>query len=149
MGVFTEEIVLTNERDEILAAEGLVRGHGVRRATVSALVDSGATMLVIPETLRQELGLGLADRKLIGLADGSVLECDVVGPVRVEFQGRKSVGSAIVVPGRANVLLGALQMEEMDLLVDPLLRRLIPNPRSPERAMAMAVGVIVHGPAPE
>lgn len=148
MGAFTVSIELTNERDEILAEEGHVPLTGVRRVEVNALVDTGATMLVIPESVRQDLGLRTLDRKLIGIADGTVLECDVVGPIKVRFQDRTSVGSAIAIPGRASILFGALQMEEMDLLVDPLRQRLIPNPRSPERAMVFAVGVIVHGPAP-
>ncbi len=148
MGVPSAEIELSNEAAEIMVR----RGHGlaadVRREVVQAVVDSGAPMLVIPASLSERLGLDIIDRKLIGIADGPVLECDVVGPVEVRFGDRTSIGSAIAMPGRANVLLGALQMEEMDLIVDPLAGRLIPNPRSPERAMAFAVGVVVHGPPP-
>ena len=148
VGVFTTEIELSNEADEILVRRGYWELSGIRREVVSAVVDSGATMLVIPSDLAGRLGLDVVDRKFIGIADGSVLECDVVGPVKIRFGDRTSIGSAISMPARANVLLGALQMEEMDLIIDPLGQRLIPNPRSPDRAMALAVGVIAFGPAP-
>ena len=39
------------------------------------------------------------------------------------------------------VLLGAIPMEDMDLVVHPLSRRLIPNPQNPNIPGAMAVGV--------
>jgi len=47
------------------------------------------------------------------------------------------------------VLLGALQMEDMDLLPDPGTQRLIVNPESPDRARVLAVGVRVFGGDPE
>lgn len=148
MGVFSAEIELTNEADVILERAGHPRPGGVRHEPVNAVVDSGATMLVIPADLSQRLGLETQDTKLIGIADGSVLECDVVGPVKVRFGDRASIGSAIAMPGKAQTQLGALQMEEMDLVIDPLAQKLIPNPRSPDRAMALAVGVIAYGRPP-
>ena len=148
MGAFTAEIQLTNEADLILEEAGYPRPGGIRRRTVHALVDTGATVLVIPERLRDALGLKVVDRKFVGVADGSVIECDIVGPVEVRFGGRMMIGSAVAMPGDVQILLGAVQMEEMDLVVDPLAQRLIPNPRSPERARLLAVGVIVRGPPP-
>ncbi len=148
MGVFAAEIELSNEVDEALVRRGEQAAATVRREIVSAVVDSGATMLVIPADLGERLGLDVLDHKFIGIADGSVIECNVVGPVKVRYGDRTSIGSAIAMPARANVLLGALQMEEMDLIIDPLAQRLIPNPRSPDRAMALAVGVIAFGPPP-
>ena len=148
MGVLAVEIELSSEADEIMIRRGHGQAAGVRRELVQAVVGSGATMLVIPSELSARPGLDALDRKLIGIADGTVLECDVVGPLKVRLGDRTCFGSAIAMPGRANVLLGALQMEEMDLVVDALAGRLIPNPRSPERAMAFAVGVVVHGPPP-
>jgi clan AA aspartic protease len=146
MGVFSVDIEIVNETDRILEDAGHGRTEGVRSAVVSALVDTGATVLVIPESLRVELGLNTVARQLVGIADGSVVECDEVGPVVVRFGDRSMIGTAIAIPGEANVLLGAVQMETMDLVVDPLARRLTPNPRSPERARLLAVGVRVFGP---
>ena len=148
MGVFTAEIELFNEDDEAMVRRGYLSAAETRRETVRAVVDSGASMLVIPPDMGLRLGLNVLDRRVLGIADGSAIDCDIVGPVKVRFGDRFSIGSAIAVPGRSNVLLGALQMEEMDLIIDPLAGQLIPNPRSPERAMVFAVGAILLGPAP-
>lgn len=148
MGVFTAETELTNEGDVILDRAGHGRAGGVRRRAVDALVDTGATVLVIPQALRDALGLDTLSRREVQIADGSVVECDVVGPILVRFGDRSMIGSAVAMPGDVQVLLGAVQMEEMDLVVDPLARRLIPNPRSPERARLLAVGVLVRGTPP-
>ena len=94
-------------------------------------MDTGATVLVIPESLRASLGLPTVGRRPVVLADGSVQECDVVGPIVVRFGDRDMSGRAIAMPGDVEVLFGQVQMEEMDLLVDPLAARLIPNPRAP------------------
>ena len=90
MGVFTAEIELTNEGDEIMVRRRQDLPSGVRRELVNAVVDSGATMLVIPVEVGERLGLETQDSKLIGIADGSVLECDVVGPVKVRIGDRTS-----------------------------------------------------------
>lgn len=146
MGAVHAEIELINYADVILAGEGIRTLQQVRRKTVRALADSGATVLVIPEGLRQELGLGIVGRRLVGIADGSVRECDLVGPIEVRFGDRNTIGNAVAMPEVQDILLGAVQMEEMDLVIDPLAQRLIPNPASPDRARLMAVGARLYGP---
>lgn len=146
MGAVHAEIELINYADVILAGEGIRTLQQVRRKTVRALADSGATVLVIPEGLRQELGLGIVGRRLVGIADGSVRECDLVGPIEVRFGDRNTIGNAVAMPEVQDILLGAVQMEEMDLVMDPLPQRLIPNPASPGRARLMAVGARLYGP---
>jgi len=146
MGAVFADIELVNYADQILADAGVPAAVGIRRKVVEVLVDSGATVLVIPDSLRDELGLGTIGRRVVGIADGSTLECDLVGPVEVRFAGRSTVGNAVARPGNVQILLGQVQMEEMDLIVDSLARKLIPNPASPDRARLMAVGVRLHGP---
>jgi clan AA aspartic protease len=148
MGAIHAEIELINYADKIRVDDGTLTEDRIRSATVVALADTGATVLVIPESLSQDLGLGTIGRRVIGIADGSVLECDLVGPVEVRFGDRNTVGNAVAMPGAAHILLGAVQMEEMDLVPDPLAQRLIPNPASPDRVRLMAVGVRLHGPPP-
>ena len=145
MGTIHAEIELRNRADESLSAAGHLRPEDVRSATVRALVDTGATSLVVPESLRQQLGLRTVAKKLAALGDGSVPECDLVGPIEVRFGGRVSIGTAIAMPDPAQVRLGALQMEDMDLLPDPGTQQLVVNPESPDRARVLAVGVRVFG----
>jgi clan AA aspartic protease len=146
MGSVHAEVELVNYADQILVEAGVRDASDVRRRRVTVLADSGATVLVIPESLRSDLGLGTIGTRLVGVADGSVLECELVGPVEVRFMDRNTVGNAVSMPDAHDILLGQVQMEEMDLVIDPLARRLIPNPQSPERARLMAVGARLYGP---
>jgi hypothetical protein len=51
-----------------------------------------------------------------------------VGPVKVEMAGRDCFTSAAIMGDQ--VLLGAVPMEQMDLVVDPRTRRVVPNPEN-------------------
>ena len=88
-------------------------------------------MLAINQTIKNQLGLKVRDRRTAQLADGSVLELDVVGPLEVRFKDRFSITNAMVLPGNEEVLLGAIPMEEMDLLIHPSKEELIVNPEHP------------------
>lgn len=146
MGAVYADIELTNRDDLALVRAGAREPTAVRRETVRALADSGATVLVIPESVASRLGLATVGRRLVAIADGTVKECDLVGPVEIRFGNRNSISTAIAMPGDVQVLLGQVQMEEMDLIIDPLKQELIPNPASPDRARLMAVGLRLYGP---
>lgn len=137
MGLVYAEIELVRGADVILAQEGFLEPDRIRRCTVQALVDSGATMLAIPDLIRMQLELRKISEIEADLADGSSVNLDVVGPIEVRFQNRRTFVDAIVTPNSAQVLLGAIPMEGMDVLVDPTRRRLIVNPDSPEVAKMM------------
>lgn len=68
------------------------------------------------------------------MANGSVVEYDVVGPVQVRFANRKAVCNAFVLQGDTEPLLGAIPMEEMDVLLHPQRQELIVNPEHPNYA---------------
>jgi clan AA aspartic protease len=107
--------------------------------TVRALVDSGSTWLVVPQHVANQLSLGIAERKEITLADGAKKLVDYVGPLRVKFANRNAFVGAIVMGDE--VLLGAIPMEDMDVLVHPQSRALIANPTNPNIPGAVAMGV--------
>jgi hypothetical protein len=65
------------------------------------------------------------------MADGSILSCDVVSPVELKFKNRRTVCSAMVLPGDSEPLLGAIPLEDMDVLIHPLRQELIVNPDHP------------------
>src|SRR5436190_11824472 len=119
------DISVTNGEDLALSRRGHLSAEAVRRMTVSALVDSGAYMLGINEEIQAQLGISTIRRAPARLADGSVVELDVVGPLEVRFENRVANVDAIVLPGDARVLLGAIPMEYMDVLIDPRQQRLI------------------------
>ena len=101
---------------------------------VEALVDSGASELCIPERVRQELGLEAYETRFAELADGSTQEVDVVEPVRIFFQNRRTTTTAIVIGNE--VLLGAIPMQSMDVLIDPRREQLILPPDRPNFALS-------------
>jgi clan AA aspartic protease len=94
-----------------------------------ALADTGALHLCIPEHVATQLQLPRSDRREVTTADGKSHVVDYVGPVRVELFGRQCFTGALVLGNE--VLLGAIPMEDMDLVVDPARQRIMPNPTSP------------------
>jgi clan AA aspartic protease len=104
-----------------------------------ALADTGAMHLCIPEAVQIQLELEPSQTKTVTLADGSHREVPYVGPIEVRFKNRVGYVGALVMGDR--VLLGAIPMEDMDLVVLPLDQRVDVNPRSPNIATSMAMGV--------
>ena len=62
-------------------------------------------------------------------ADGSKRLCPYVGPIEVHFGERACFTGALVLGDE--VLLGAVPMEDMDLVVSPAMRTVTVNPDSP------------------
>lgn len=96
---------------------------------VRALADTGALMLCIPEHVAVQLGLESESEREVGVADGRKLTVPYVGPVRVAFDGRICFVGALVLGDE--VLLGAVPMEDMDLVISPSRRSVVVNPESP------------------
>jgi clan AA aspartic protease len=132
MGLAYEDIELTNWYDLENARRYIIGEDEVKKLTVSMPVDTGAYMLNINETIQEVLQLPFVQRRKGQTADGRIMEYDVVGPVRVEFQGRISTCNAMVLPGENEPLLGAIPMEEMDLVVLPQRQKLVVNPDHPD-----------------
>src|SRR5579859_7634298 len=121
MGLVTSKLLLRNPRLPELGA-----------VEVDALADSGALFLCIPESLRAHLRLESAGDQRVVLADGSVRTVPYVGPIEVRFKNRVGFTGALVIGDQ--VLVGAIPMEEMDLVIIPRTRTLDVNPASPDIA---------------
>ena len=106
---------------------------------VEALVDTGAVHLCIPERLAVQLGLDELERREVTIADGSTRSVPYVGPIVTAFRRRHCYTGAMILGDE--VLVGAIPMEDMDLVVQPLTREVIPNPRSPNIPASIAMGV--------
>ena len=128
MGYVHAEIELTNEDDVALNQHGWLNDDQIRRVTTMALVDSGAYDLVINQEIQDRLKLRVLGRRTVKLADESILEVDVVGPVEVRFETRATTVRALVLPDTEEVLLGAIPLEGLDVIIDPLRERLLVNP---------------------
>ena len=73
------------------------------------------------------LGLPPAGQVTVKYADGRREPKGIVGDVELEIQGRSSVFTAVVEPGRSDALIGAIVLEELDLLPDCTRQVLIPR----------------------
>ncbi len=105
---------------------------------VNALADTGSLDLCIPEGVKLQLQLETTSQKTVTTADGKRSLCDYVGPVRVRFENRECYVGAVILGDE--VLLGAVPMEDMDLVVSPPLKRVIVNPLHPNFAEGPAKG---------
>lgn len=127
MGRFSVVVELTNDADLVRAMAGVISDDQVRHMGISGTVDSGATRLVIPEFVAQQLGLESAGTTKVRYADGRTATRAVVQRVRLAFAGRESVFNAIVEPERQTALIGAIVMEDLDLIIDCTSQQLVPR----------------------
>lgn len=140
MGMVYADIELINAEDIGLARRHIIGEEEIKQMRVSMMVDSGAYMMAINETIQSQLELPLVDRRKVQLASSEVVEYDVVGPVFIKFANRTAVCNAFVLPGDSEPLLGAIPMEEMDVLVHPQRQELIVNPMHPNYAVLKMKG---------
>lgn len=118
MGFVHVEVTLSNPRMESLPLH------------TTALVDTGALHLCVPEALARQMDLSIERFRRVTYADGRSMEAPYVGPIRVEVGDRECYVGAMVFGDE--VLLGSIPLEDMDLLVDSARRQLIPrDPRGP------------------
>ena len=122
---------LINANDVALAQRHFIGQEEVKRIPLNILVDTGAYNLCINETIQAQLGLSLVEKRKGQLANGSIEEYDFVGPVIVKFKNRQTVCNALVLQGDNEPLLGAIPLEDMDVLIHPIRQELIVNPEHP------------------
>lgn len=125
MGLITTKISLSNPRDADLSP-----------AEVDALVDTGALHLCIPEHVALQLRLEKLYEREVTIADGRKQIVPYVGPIEVKFQNRGCFTGALVLGDQ--VLLGAVPMEDMDLVINPAQRTVIANPANPNIPASVA-----------
>ena len=124
MGLINAEIELSNARD-----------GEIRPVKVKALVDTGALHLCVPEHIALQLELQELYKREVKTADGKSHLVPYMGPVAVRFDNRGCFTGALVFGDE--VLLGAVPMEDMDVLISPATESLIVNPDSPNIATSV------------
>jgi predicted aspartyl protease len=127
VGRFSVELEIANNDDLALARRGLLPPDQVRRETIRGVVDSGATKLVLPQAVVKRLGLPLGDKIKVRYADGRKVQREGAEGVYVQLLGRHGTFTAIVEPRRKTALVGAIVLEDLDLLVDCTAQRVVPR----------------------
>jgi len=103
-----------------------------RTAEVEALIDTGAMMLVLPQNVVDELGLRKMREVSVRYANNTRETKAIYGVVTVEIAGRAGEFDVLAEPEGSQALVGQIILEQLDLVVDPAARKVMPNPRSPE-----------------
>jgi predicted aspartyl protease len=129
MGRVTAELELTNAEDLVRVKDGTMTPDHVRRLRVRGTVGSGANWLVLSRKMARELGVPTAGQLAMTYADRRTARKSMVENVRVDLLGRHGIFRAIVEPKRENASIGAIVLEDLDLLVDCRTQKL--RPRDP------------------
>jgi clan AA aspartic protease len=125
MGQLYEEIILKNAGDVSAVNRGYIKRLEIREMTVQALVDTGAITLVINETMRKQLGLAVQEQHEASFGNDTKAVCTLTEPVEVHWKDRSTVCQALVTSENGGVLLGAIPLEGMDLMVNPVDQKLV------------------------
>ena len=118
MGLIYTDIELINPKKSTL-----------KPMKVKALVDTGAVTVCIPERIVIQLQLNELEKREVTTAKGRVIEVPYAGPLQVHFENRNCFTGALMMGD--SVLLGSVPLEDMDLIINPRLRKVTVNPNSP------------------
>ena len=124
MGTVFADITLKNVKDIHKADIGLITDDEIRQSTAKAIADTGAISLVINEELQQELGLEITGEREATFANNTKEMVKIAGLVEVHWKNRSMVCHPLVASANGPVLLGAIPLEGMDLIVDPVRQEL-------------------------
>lgn len=119
MGYVVTEVELSNPRQPER-----------RPVVVGARADTGSMMLCIPDAVARQLDVDVESMRDVEVADGRQAKVPYAGPVQVRFGNRTCFVGALVMGNE--VLLGAVPMEDMDLVVNPRLGTVTVNPANPD-----------------
>ena len=131
MGLIYVDVELINRDDLALATRNVIGEEEVKRMPVKMLVDTGSYMLAINESIQEQMQFPLVEKRKFELGNGHFEEFNVVASVELKFKNRRTNCNAIVLPGSTEPLLGAIPMEDMDVLIHPQRQELIVNPEHP------------------
>jgi clan AA aspartic protease len=137
MGHIYADIELINSGDLELSRRHFIGEEEVKRITVNSMVDTGAYNLCINENVQEYLQLPFIEKRKVLLANNQREEYDVVGPVEIKFGNRGTSCRALVLSGDSMVLLGSIPLEDMDVVLYPLLEKMMPNPDNPDGPVMM------------
>lgn len=119
---------LENLEDVYRAGQGALPAEQVRAVEViDALVDTGATGLLLPRRLIAQLGLSLLRSRPARTIAGNG-EVPMYRAVRLTVQGRDCISDVGEIGDGFSVIIGQVPLELMDWVVDPKGQRLVGNP---------------------
>ncbi len=103
---------------------------------VDAVIDTGATMLVLPQDIVEKLGLQKVDERRVRYANNQIQIRPIYRGVILELKGREGIFDVLCEVKVAEPLVGQIVLETLDLIVDPITKTVKPNPKSPDMPTA-------------
>ena len=131
MGEVRVKVKLTNAFDEAMARRGQIPKEEIRRYEADALVDTGAVSSVVPLNVMKQLGVLPIGSRVAEYADGRKDRVDLTEPIVFDIIGRETIESAMVLGDE--VIIGQTVLEVIDMFVDNVNQKLIPNPAHPDQ----------------
>ena len=114
----TAQITISNNRDKILARNGLLPLKDVRRIHFQNVqMSTTATTLCLPKRCIEKLGLSDARTVAVATATG-IVECEIYQNAHVRLGGREATVECVELPDDADPLLGVIPMEAMGIELD-------------------------------
>ena len=142
LGEVRVKVKLVNAGDEVLVRRGLLATDQIRGYEADALVDTGAVRSVLPIHVVRLLGLAIVGKARATYANDSAEDVDVSEVVGIDLNGRRTSEEMLVLG--SEVIIGQTVLETLDLLVDCVSRRVIPNPAHPDQPVVKIK--VVSGP---
>ena len=99
MGLVYADIELINADDLAMVRRYKIGEEEVKRMTVKMMVDTGSVYMCINETVQEQLGLAVLEKRKGQLANGEIAEYNIVGPIELKFKNRRTICNAMVLPG--------------------------------------------------
>lgn len=131
LGEVRVKVKLTNAGDGVLVRRGLLTADKIRSFEADALIDTGAVRTVLPIHVVQRLGLVTVGQARATYANDLTEDVDVTEMVGIDLIGRRTTEETLVLG--SEVLIGQTVLESLDLFVDCLTHRVIPNPAHPDQ----------------
>jgi len=131
MGVIRAEFTFANPAD-----------RNLQPISTIALVDTGAVHLCLPEHMAIQLDLRELEQREVTLANGHRITVPYCGPVEIRFRNRRCFTGAMVLGDEP--LIGAIPMEDMDLVVVPGRQTVDVNPMSPNIPASLAKSLLLR-----
>lgn len=131
MGEVRVKVKLTNGFDEGLARRGKIGKDEIRRYEADALVDTGAVSSVITANVMKQLGVLAIGHRLAEYVDGRKDRVELTEPITFDIIGRTTTEGAMVLGDE--VIIGQTVLEVIDMFVDCINQKLIPNPAHPDQ----------------
>ena len=144
VGKVTTSIQITNHADEVRASDGTIPLSSVRTVALDeVLVDTGATLLCLPESLVTRLGLRFVEEVTVLTAAGPTT-ARIYEDARITLYGRTGTFDCIALPEDTEPLLGVLPLERLGLEPDLQNQRLRVLPDHGRRSYMLAPSPILH-----